>query len=115
MNEEEIARTRHVIDAYGVGTAISNARVIDFALDIVEVGGTPFAKRGKESGVKQVLRCADCGMRKVVPFTVQELPCGCSSKPAPLLSPLVEKGQLAHPLPKPQDIRAYVLDQLRNL
>ncbi len=115
VNEEEIARTRHVMDAYGVGTAISNARVIDFAMDIVEVEGKPFAKRGKESGVKQVLQCPDCGTRKVVPWGVEQLPCPCSSKPSSLLSPLLEKGRLVRPLPKPQEIRAYVLGQLKDL
>ncbi len=115
VNEEEIARTREVIDAYGVGTAISNARVIDFAMDIVELDGKPFAKRGKESGVKQVLRCPLCGARKVVPWGTVESPCACPADPQPLLSPFIEDGRLARTLPSPQQTRAYVLEQLKRL
>jgi len=49
-----------LVDAYGVGTSITNARVIDFAMDIIEIDGKPLAKRGKMSGSKSVLRCAKC-------------------------------------------------------
>jgi nicotinic acid phosphoribosyltransferase len=41
-----------VVDAYGVGTSITNARVIDFAMDIIGIEGKPLAKRGKISGAK---------------------------------------------------------------
>ncbi|HWT81453.1 MAG TPA: nicotinate phosphoribosyltransferase, partial [Candidatus Methylomirabilis sp.] len=45
LEEEEILRLNPVADAYGVGTAISNAPVLNFAMDIVEVDGVPIAKR----------------------------------------------------------------------
>jgi nicotinate phosphoribosyltransferase len=51
---DDIARYRDIVDAFGVGGAIANAPVIDFALDIVEKEGQKYAKRGKRSGVKQV-------------------------------------------------------------
>jgi len=61
LDEEEILRLNPVADAYGVGTAISNAPVLNFAMDIVEVDGRPVAKRGKMSGRKEVFRCAGRG------------------------------------------------------
>ena len=38
------------VNGYGVGTRITNARVLDFAMDIVEIEGEPLAKRGKDVG-----------------------------------------------------------------
>ena len=60
LDEGDIAELNPHCDGYGVGTAISNAKTIDLALDIVEIEGKPFTKRGKKSGRKQVLRCETC-------------------------------------------------------
>src|SRR3989475_5742816 len=38
------------VDGVGIGTSMRNAPTIDFAMDIVEVGGKPAAKRGKVGG-----------------------------------------------------------------
>ena len=46
IDETTIPELNRYADAYGVGTAVSNAPVIDFSLDIVEVDGQPRAKRG---------------------------------------------------------------------
>ena len=54
VTREDVILYRDCVDAFGVGGAIANAPVIDFALDIVEIEGEPRAKRGKRSGVKQV-------------------------------------------------------------
>ncbi|CUS91929.1 Quinolinate phosphoribosyl transferase, C-terminal domain, partial [Candidatus Kryptonium thompsonii] len=54
VDEEIIKQLNEVVDAYGVGTTISSAPVLDFAMDIVEIEGKPMAKRGKLSGEKQV-------------------------------------------------------------
>ncbi len=51
---EDVRDYRDLVEAFGVGGAIANAQVIDFSLDIVEIGGTPVSKRGKKSGVKEV-------------------------------------------------------------
>jgi len=45
LNKYQIQEYNEFADAYGVGTAISNAPVIDFSMDIVEVDGKPLAKR----------------------------------------------------------------------
>lgn len=52
----DVLELRDIVDAFGVGTAISGARPIDFALDIVEKDGRFVAKRGKRGGMKQVYR-----------------------------------------------------------
>jgi nicotinate phosphoribosyltransferase len=54
VTREDVIAYRDCIDAFGVGGAIANAPVIDFAMDIVEIEGIAKAKRGKRSGVKQV-------------------------------------------------------------
>jgi nicotinate phosphoribosyltransferase len=54
VTREDVIAYRDCVDAFGVGGAIANAPVIDFAMDIVEIGGEAKAKRGKRSGVKQV-------------------------------------------------------------
>ena len=49
LDEPEIIELREMVDGFGVGTCLSNARVLDFAMDIVEVEGKPTSKRGKSS------------------------------------------------------------------
>jgi nicotinate phosphoribosyltransferase len=112
VDEYEILRLNPVVDAYGVGTSIANAPVLNFALDIMEIEGRPAAKRGKWSGAKDVLR------RRGTLDTVV-LPAGA---PAPaggpwdaLLKPLVTRGRVARDLPPPRTIREFVLDQLAGV
>jgi nicotinate phosphoribosyltransferase len=57
---------RDCVDAFGIGGAIANAPVVDFALDIVEIDGKPKAKRGKRSGVKQVYQLV-CEKHRTLP------------------------------------------------
>lgn len=45
---------------FGVGTAISSAAAIDFAMDIVNIDGKDRTKKGKYSGDKNVFRCKKC-------------------------------------------------------
>jgi nicotinate phosphoribosyltransferase len=66
IDEYSIAELNETVDSYGVGTAISNAPVIDFSMDIVEIQGGPITKRGKMSGAKRVLECNKCSARRVV-------------------------------------------------
>ena len=54
ITREDVVAYRDIVDAFGVGGAIANAPVIDFAMDIVSIDGVPCAKRGKRSGRKQV-------------------------------------------------------------
>ncbi len=103
-------------DGFGVGTSVSNAPSIDFALDIVEAGGKLVAKRGKLGGKKQVWRCDKCLLEQVLLEKASAPACSkCGSKTKPLLMPLLEKGRLTKPLPGPDRIRERVLQQLERL
>lgn len=114
IDEYEIARLNPVVDAYGVGTAIANAPVLNFALDITEIEGRPMAKRGKWSGAKDVLRCQACRATVVVPAGRPAGPCPCGGTREALLKPLLEGGRVVRDLPPPRTIREYVLEQLRT-
>lgn len=56
LDVDDVINVRDLVDGFGVGTFISGARPVDFALDIVEREGIFVAKRGKRGGMKQVLR-----------------------------------------------------------
>ena len=56
-----IRELRDVADGFGVGSYVTDADPVDFALDIVELEGDPAAKRGKLSGSKAVYRTPDGG------------------------------------------------------
>ena len=103
-------------EAFGVGTSISNAPVVDFAMDIVEIDGKPVAKRGKLGGKKQVWRCENCMVDVVKPYndTMPKCP-KCGGKTQPLLKPLIKNGEIVAELPEPKKIREYVLTQLEKM
>ena len=61
ITPESIRELRDVADGFGVGSYVTNADPLDFALDIVEVDGDPAAKRGKLPGEKAVYRTPDGG------------------------------------------------------
>ncbi|MCT8337615.1 nicotinate phosphoribosyltransferase [Methanoculleus sp. Afa-1] len=107
LSRDEVAAYRDVADAFGVGGAIANAPVIDFALDIVEIEGRASAKRGKRSGVKQVYEVA--GRRVTLPL----------GAPAPeggvgLLVPCIRGGAVLV-RPKMEDARERVISRLSAL
>jgi nicotinate phosphoribosyltransferase len=119
MDENRILSLNPVVDAYGVGTAITNARVIDFAMDIIEIDGKPIAKRGKMAGSKNVFRCSKCFQDKMVPFrkgsnriAKGSNRCSCGGRTKELLLPFIQNNKIRWSLPKPQKIREYVLEQL---
>ncbi|MFH1860261.1 MAG: nicotinate phosphoribosyltransferase [bacterium] len=116
LDEYSIQRLSSVVDGYGVGTALSNAPVINFSMDIVEIEGIPVAKRGKMSGSKAVYRCTNCYQMKVVSRKNDLLPsCSCNGRLQQLFLPIMSDGRLERQLPSPQDIRTYVLRQLENM
>ncbi|MFB6286946.1 MAG: nicotinate phosphoribosyltransferase [Candidatus Bipolaricaulia bacterium] len=117
LDEDDIPELLDVVDAFGVGTAISNAAVVDFAMDIVEIEGDPMAKRGKESGAKQLYVCSSCGHRAVTPFSTAPSTCpACASAGAmePQLVQYLANGELLRDLPDPQAVRQRVLAHLPN-
>jgi len=117
LNEENIRELSEAgVDAFGVGTSVSNAPTIDFAMDIVEIEGKPCAKRGKMSGRKQVWRCRKCSADLVLPLDKPQPKCPrCESKTEPMLKLLIKNGKIVAELPKPNKIRQYVLNQILQL
>lgn len=115
LDEYEILKLNSVADAYGVGTALSNAPVLNFALDICEIDGVPMAKRGKKSGRKRVLRCPDCFKSVVIPAFKEIEKCPCGGKYESLLKPFISKGKVVAELKPPKEIRKYVLEQLKKV
>lgn len=114
LDEEDIVKLNPLVDGYGLGTSVSNAKVIDFAMDIVEVEGKPLAKRGKQSGSKRVLRCTKCYRDKVIPLAEKLKRCECGGKYNDLLLTYISKGKIKEKLPSPRKIRSYVLRELEN-
>jgi nicotinate phosphoribosyltransferase len=87
----QLRELRDVADGFGVGSYVSNADPLDFALDIVEVDGEPAAKRGKLTGRKAVYRTADGGHH--IGLADREGPDGAES----LMEPLVRDGDVVRP------------------
>lgn len=112
LDEYRILKYNRFADAYGVGTAISNAPVVDFSMDIIEIDGKPIAKRGKMSGAKRVIRCRRCFNTTVLPVGKKAAACKCGGKNEEILYTLYNKGNMEKPLPKPGNIRRFVLRQL---
>jgi nicotinate phosphoribosyltransferase len=108
VTREDVIAYRDCVDAFGIGGAIANAPVIDFAMDIVEVEGRPMAKRGKRSGTKQVY--VFCGAKRQTLPAAQEAPAGGH----PLLERLIEDGKILR-RPDMQEARERVLETLPDL
>ncbi len=116
ISEEDIPALNPVAHGYGIGTAISNAPVIDFAMDIVELDGKPLAKRGKWSGSKSVLACDRCGIRKIVPYTAKGAgTCACGGVFADILISVLDHETLLVELDAPATIRKKAMEALRIL
>ena len=103
-------------DGFGVGTSVSNAPSVDFAMDIVEKEGKFVAKRGRLGGKKEVGRCEKC-LRDYVALEGAASPActNCGNETRPLLAGLLESGRPVSPLPTPDKIREHVIDQLKKL
>lgn len=115
LDEEEVLRLSPVADGFGVGTCISNAPVIDFSMDIVEIEGKPVAKRGKSSGAKDLLKCTDCHDRKMVPLGAEPGKCHrCGGVFRSVFENLMEDGKLTKNFPKPREIRDKLISRLNE-
>ncbi len=115
IKEHEVPLLNPIVDGYGIGTSISNAPVIDFAMDIVEVEGTPLAKRGKWSGSKRVLWCRHCGTRKIVPLGATGECCPCGAVFEEVLLPLLDEGRMMAEPETPAVIRRQVMEAVKGL
>ena len=102
VTRDDVIAYRDCVDAFGIGGAIANAPVIDFAMDIVEIEKKPKAKRGKKSGAKQVWELV-CDKHRVLP--VGQLP---PANATPLIRECMKDGRILH-RPDMQDARKKVL------
>src|SRR6266571_2091251 len=98
-------------DGFGVGTSLSNAPTIDFAMDIVEVDGTPAAKRGKFGGRKDLQRCPKDGTYEVAAKTCPV----CGSKMAPAYVRYLDRGRATTSLPTLAEIRERTLQETQRV
>ncbi|MEE9163678.1 MAG: nicotinate phosphoribosyltransferase, partial [Thermoplasmata archaeon] len=98
---------------FGVGTSVSDAPTVNFALDIVEVAGRPAAKRDRYGGRKEVFRCPED-----LTIEVGSVSPPCPQCQGPMQNALVqylEEGNRVRELPRPSAIRETVLAQLVKL
>ncbi|MCE4620003.1 MAG: nicotinate phosphoribosyltransferase [Desulfurococcales archaeon] len=114
INEEQILKLRDVVDGFGVGTSISAAPSIDLSMDIVEVdrgnGWERVSKRGKLPGAKKLYKC---GGRRIVALFGEEPECNGELEEVTRL--YIREGQLVGDLPSLEEIRKYVLEQLKEV
>ncbi len=89
------------VDGFGVGTSLSNAPTIDFAMDLVEVEGKPAAKRGKFGGRKDLVRCPKDGTYEVGAKTCPV----CGTRMTPAYAQFLKDGRIVTPLPSLTEIR----------
>jgi len=89
------------VDGFGVGTSLSNAPTIDFALDLVEVDGKPAAKRGKFGGRKELVRCPKDGTYEI---GARACPV-CGTKMTPAYTQYLDRGRVSAPPPALSAIR----------
>ncbi|WP_436902415.1 nicotinate phosphoribosyltransferase [Halovenus halobia] len=99
MNPDSIRELGGVADGFGVGSYMTDADPMDFALDIVEREGELVAKRGKLDGKKAVYRTPD-GSHHI----------GLASQDGPedgeaLLEPLIRDGEI---------VREFDIDEARE-
>lgn len=97
---------------FGVGSSISSAPGIDFALDIVERDGTPVAKKGKYGGRKRSYHCPDCMGFEVSVSEKVPVCRDCGREMMPAEVKLMEHGKRIAPTEAPEAIRKRVLEQL---
>lgn len=115
IKEDDMQVLNPLVDGYGIGTSISNAPVVDYAMDIMEIEGKPLAKRGKWSGSKRLLRCPKCKSDKIVPNNREKYKCLCGKKFEDILIPVIDKGKQLIKIEQPSEIRRFVLDNIRNI
>lgn len=113
LDESKVNELKKVVDLFGVGTYISNSPVVDFAMDVVEIDHKPYAKRGKESGRKSLLRCEACGRHEVTAYPPQVKKCGvCGGRLEELMKTVITNGRLTGELPPVKKIRDNVMSEI---
>lgn len=115
IKEKDVPELNPWVQGYGIGTSISNAPVVDYSMDIIEVDGGPRAKRGKRSGSKRVLECPGCKGRQVVPNDRKRHKCSCGGTFRDVLVPVLDNGKYLERKKSPAEMRAGVLKAIKGL
>ncbi|MBU4483213.1 MAG: nicotinate phosphoribosyltransferase [Actinobacteria bacterium] len=118
LDEEDIIKLRDIVHAFGVGTAISGAKVLDFSLDIVEIEGKKISKRGKMSGAKKVIRCQNCFSDRIIleDRKVSDYRCvECNGIYKDIFIDAVKEGKILYDFPQASDIRKNAIGQFQFL
>jgi nicotinate phosphoribosyltransferase len=112
IKEEDIGPLKDAgATGFGIGTAISSAAAIDFAMDIVNIEGKDKTKKGKYSGDKNVFRCNMCHSFLVSVNTSEKCPNDGSSMEN-LYQKIIDNGNALYK-ENLEASRNYVLEQLR--
>ncbi len=103
-------------DGFGVGTSVTNAPTVDFALDIIERNGRPVAKRGKFGGRKYVYSCPDC-LNYEVTASLEEVPLcmSCGKEMLRADVKLLDKGRRVQKQSSVEEIRERAMKQLTKM
>ncbi len=108
MDEDSILEYNPICYGYGVGTSISNAPVVDYSLDIVEIANRPIAKRGKMSGRKRLLIQGNrLDERQIVLWSPDD-----PLQKHDALTRKIKQGQKVVTTPSADKIRNHVINQL---
>ncbi len=111
IKEEDIEGLKKAgATGFGIGTSISSAAAIDFAMDIVNIDGKDKTKKGKYSGNKNVFRCKKCHSYLVSTESKQRCPVDGTSMES-IYEKVVDGGKVNYK----EDVdksREYVLEQL---
>jgi nicotinate phosphoribosyltransferase len=112
IKEEDVEQLKQAgASGFGVGTAISSAAAIDFAMDIVNVEGKDKTKKGKYSGSKNVFRCRKCHSYLVSVNQKEKCP-NDGTQMESMYQRIVDGGKVVY-REKIDESRKYVLEQLR--
>lgn len=118
VDEEQIVNLRDVTDVFGVGTSIAFPPSIDISMDIVEIFDErenrwiPITKRGKLPGSKQLYRCIPI-VEDYIDTPNKSILCKDGREAVPMLDKVLDRGMITIDIPKVDEIRKYVLDQLK--
>lgn len=118
IDEDQILKLRDIVDVFGVGTSIAFPPSVDISMDIVEIYDDeegrwiPITKRGKLPGVRQLYRCTPI-LEDYVDLPDRSIICRDGREAIPMIKKVVDSGKILVEIPKADNIRNYVLEQLR--